>query len=1689
MNEELQGIVQKMVEAGESEDNIALVIQNFDSSKKKDQTGLDTGEDSGDGSQSQSSEVPIQSEPPVQDVDSAVSKIEGVSKTVNETATTEARNAIGSDAALKSMMSKIQSENPDASPEEIAAKFNSDPFAVNRIREVINPIQKDAEASFSAGIEELRAEAGGGDFANAWDRGRLNAELNKNLSLITKDIVKEELQPPSFLGVNMQSVTDEDREQAVTNIKEIHAAMSLLSQSEAKDRVESIAANEDLSFSEKATDMVAVVASNPSVLGELQLESIGASPASLALTVAGGVGGPAGLMIGSFLGTLSAENATSIGEAIEAAGVNTNNPEELRKIFEDDDLKSDIRQRVEDRGLAVAGVDALFNVATAGLSKFGKFGKGFAIPLQVAGEGFSEGAGQVASGTEIDSGAILLEALSTIGNSAVESAMLTRESLSKRNYKIDGKNATRKEATDLIESTEIPEIVEKIEVTGDEVVSAKLEAKKEEVKNDTNTEGLSITDGPEDIDNGVSEQNEQTETELSTGPDQEIESTTEDVATDKTEPTKDVVIKDSKPKTSEVKPKSTKTVIEETTGIRKERSDRQEMKALKQKLKSENLTGKKVFEFVDQHQKTIAHFLNENIKELEIKGFKPSQVKTAITNLQNSKKGTKAFVKAATTISEMVNRVAQKEKFDTAKKLRRKARKGIKTKAIGIEKEYQKIAGINPELVPNDKIDKYNEVMSVLTENRSIPSEKAIEIRGDLQEIRQSIEDSANENLDNLSEYASKIDETNQDLSKQEAIEDIISKTDFADEAEMTITRNELNDKWTTIKKIAAEMQVNPDEVTEEVIVDSGEALESAISLKKGFKDLTSGLTEQEKIIAYELSNITEDDLKDMSQTEVNNLTKTLDLISQGFVPRRANSLRNKINQRKGFEELKNAADFIQEKDENNMNDALPKGLDRESLFNKMIDWHAQNIDFVLGKVRGSAFYQKLINPITRNAAQAKNVSDKIHTDFRKIFLEVAKKGAKRDKTFHNKLNTVLSMYLTQREWLSNPDHRTTGQVHTVDDHLEAIDKSNMPVGLVDFYRKVREEFTTDGKFDDIKAKKFLDTHDPNGRLLSFIDDTIKNNYTEKARFLSNTIKDQAFLSVEDYFPKKAHGNEINAIESIEELQDFGNVQTGGSVSSGNLQARGKKPSAIYFDAFNSFTGMVHSLELQHKVQQPLDETNGILRLMAKKGDKRTKEAALAYQEYVNKMMAIELGVVNDLQIGKQSAWLSQLQTDINKKMTGQVLASILRVVAEFGSNVVGLVTKTDHGLNFLKKNPKQANTQDLRKFVDQFGSTQSKRGLSKDEDVLPSDILNKILQRPDKATAMDRAFFKLSKLSPFAKLATGIGKFNQKILETADKVVASGLWEESVRTNFERITGEPLDFKRVNEDVDYRVARKRQIEAAVAAADKETALVVNTGAQIEAPLKDRVEKRSFLGKVTRWLKGFATNEAAVARDAFYSLATKNKGTLTKTQAIKILSGQLLQQGVYSVIRQYLIGSMLALTDRLLDTDTEEEPELDKMMVKITYDMAITNLLGHKPIGWKLAAAAAANTLGSMAFDEEDVDDVAYNVLKQDKLSSVLGSIGPFGQVGKDIISGYKAGEKIATNPDEYAYREIALLLLKHSTGVPAYQDVNRIERSIKKDARDSGSSGGDLDFDPFEVMKFDVAGMIDFDDELVKGL
>ncbi len=191
-------------------------------------------------------------------------------------------------------------------------------------------------------------------------------------------------------------------------------------------------------------------------VAQLISQSIGSGPEAVLLGTVGAAFGAPGVVLGNFIGSLSAEQANALTGAFLDEGIDISDPQALKNAFTTPEVIERIKEKAQNRALGVATTDAVFSLATPLIAraKINPLVKGISgFGAETIGEGASEIGGQLASGEDINLAEAALESVASAGQSGATTATAQLSKLKNLKGKKDGKETVSENQTEEVDGT------------------------------------------------------------------------------------------------------------------------------------------------------------------------------------------------------------------------------------------------------------------------------------------------------------------------------------------------------------------------------------------------------------------------------------------------------------------------------------------------------------------------------------------------------------------------------------------------------------------------------------------------------------------------------------------------------------------------------------------------------------------------------------------------------------------------------------------------------------------------------------------------------------------------------------------------------------------------------------------------------------------------------------------------------------------------------------------------------------------------------------------------------------------------------------------------------------------------------------------------------------------------------------
>jgi hypothetical protein len=1015
-------------------------------------------------------------------------------------------------------------------------------------------------------------------------------------------------------------------------------------------------------------------------------------------------------------------------------------------------------------------------------------------------------------------------------------------------------------------------------------------------------------------------------------------------------------------------------------------------------------------------------------------------------------------------------------KIKVAKGKLKNARKNIYTKigiANGLVGPLQKLFAINPELIPESKLERYLELVDMFGARQAVLSlEEKAKLTNDVLDILDEVnnERSAVDDLSYRLNYSdNKVIEDGK-LDYAATVKNMLKEGDITEEeaALMTKYKSEILPQTEKSSLSEQELQQEKDELLDEV--------------KKSTINADDLPTRTERDAAKKLAALIKSPaVKELSNAQLKNLLKVIDNINNGYFAHSAQLIIEEINSINSSKTLASSVNrarllplsklYAQVKSFVTRKDAVLEMIRRNPLF---------NIDQVLGDFKTKDVFNSILN----KAAEAES---KFTSELKAIQSKLSIAEEKIAKSFKLNANKVLMSkfkimtYMVQLEYKSNPDSK---QVNPAAKFIEAtinhIDEGNSQFGEKDaeMLQDILDNYTdSDGNID---INKLYNSFNGAEKAAIKTIQEVNKSLTEKAEYTASVIRGQRINPLSNYI----HLNVLsdtnpNDLQSGGSFADQYNNSLRPSTKAKSLIERTGKVSPLNFDVFASAQKGAKFVLMDFHLTEPIRTArktiNKATTELGKEGriskDKRRIINAIknSFEETVENLVKnsyIETSIGEDV------------ANYIKKQGYRSVLAGTGRFVAEFLSNV-GFVIISDpttfaEGLKYTSV----IMSPDAPSIMNNVNSKEINR-------IFPSDTLSGRLIDTNilnEANGIKGGKAKNKVINRVQQIWNLTGKKYKNAVEltadilisTPDKAIMRPIWFGSFAANFKNETGQDVDFKKIAaNDEAYMNKYKDAIEKAKNSADERSVI---TGASNNAftgilkgtskPTQNKIVSPfvSQFNNFNNFMTRFLIYEYTSARTGI--MAAMGNGSLSRRQGIALLGAVTTRMTVYSLLSKALGSGLIGLLFGGDDDDEEEKKSLDKSIGQ-ALTSTFTSLLFNRDFGnaTKMIINEGIENINENYLQdlrEGDYDPykdaIQYTAIPIEKkgkqtglydfIENMSGSYGPAIKTTNLIIKTYRGEDKKESDAierqEDVKNIRIPLEVLGNAGFIPLYKDIRK---------------------------------------------
>jgi len=534
------------------------------------------------------------------------------------------------------------------------------------------------------------------------------------------------------------------------------------------------------------------------------------------------------------------------------------------------------------------------------------------------------------------------------------------------------------------------------------------------------------------------------------------------------------------------------------------------------------------------------------------------------------------------------------------------------------------------------------------------------------------------------------------------------------------------------------------------------------------------------------------------------------------------------------------------------------------------------------------------------------------------------------------------------------------------------------------------------------------------------------------------------------------------------------------STKAGTLLDRSPGAKPISFDPISSSLSGSRKTLLDYHLTNPLSQvkktTSRLTKIKEATSDQ--KEAYSVIEKSVNDIL--EKVFLNNVQ---QTSTFEEILGNIKTIGYRAQLASITRSGGELASNLTYVLSVGGKSFSlgiskygdFVIGNPEDAvNIMQNLKSEQQSRLYDSTRISAKSAN---TGIFTR--EKIGSSRAMSDVANKLSYIADnsYRPVSDAVGKIQDGIIETADKIISRPLWFGNFDRHFNKITGKSPDMKKIAEnDEQYMSDFKKELDQATKYADEEStraAASVNPFNTIPKNLpspKDIGTVKGLVRQANAYMTRFVIYEYTTARTA--AISAIMGGKISRAKGLAMLSGSTMRMASYLILTNLLKDLLLSAFNLGKDEEEDYGDMFERQFLGSAATLLTRRTLGNIP--------AIPINLGIEYINEKYLEDLRsgkkYNPYEH---SLIFSQVKPddlkqksLREIGVDVISGpygslVRSAEKMTqvgvglTSP-KISTKQKAKKILKdrmiiealgHLNMLPLYKDIRNIV--IAKELKD----------------------------------
>ena len=811
------------------------------------------------------------------------------------------------------------------------------------------------------------------------------------------------------------------------------------------------------------------------------------------------------------------------------------------------------------------------------------------------------------------------------------------------------------------------------------------------------------------------------------------------------------------------------------------------------------------------------------------------------------------------------------------------------------------------------------------------------------------------------------------------------------------------------LKKYKAELAAEPsEEETAQLEKERQEKKDELIQELKTLDPLTRRFPlKEENDLVRRFNEATKSEfLSELTNAELTNMLRVADNISNGFVPHMTQVMVEKIASHEKAATVTENIEGVLPGTMLQFYNKMLEGVGLRNLYKRARRNPTKYFDQIMGNYKSNPVYQAMFRDLgigySRYNSEMLNISERL----RKLDNKLAKKrGLYKTPNQVARAKFQLGAYMMQLEFENNPTE-TTG-IFSAQELLRAtIDKSYQSSGVKYSERqaKMLEEILAELESLTVEEAELAKKEGREARPLSELmrDGVGEKNamiskqqlevakgmreifdeLTPKAQYTAGVVRGIPFQAINNYFHRVVQAemdpSDDKAGPEAIRMRISSNMQP--STRGKNLTERVTRSAPpVIFDPFVSVNRGARFTLLDYHLTEPVRTARRTQSLLKKGQADRTNR-----QRQMVNFINDAINFTNENVMGNASSFndeLSQFLEYVKKTGYRQALGSAFRALSEFNSNFVfaAVIAPTQFIKGMSYRAQMMTNGGSILRNT---GSVQATRLFPESDKALKSGFVDQISDSMNptgnRVRSVVRNVSEVILQNTLGRVQRKVNSLADKVITRPDQMVNRPLWFGFFADEFQKVSGQEVDFNAISDNNEAYMDRYREaIDAAVKKADDMSVLAGATDNPYLGVVNALPEtKRSNASKVIQLIDTYMTRFLVFEYAGFRTgvQALMGNGMISKAQGGRLIMAVTMRMMIYRLSYDIIRAQI----SKLYRDDDDEEKDINEQVGNAIKNTALNVAMGTR--GQLFRGGVSTITEGLNEYYHEDIlgDEFTY---------------------------------------------------------------------------------------------------------------